>query len=52
MSASKNETPEDFGARALEVLEQAYAYYSEPPRRPSLVVENDVETYFEYVEAA
>ncbi|MBO9396499.1 hypothetical protein J7400_07405 [Shimia sp. R9_2] len=52
MSALETNTPEDFAARALEVLEQAYAYYSEPPRRPVLVQDSDEETYFEYVKAA
>ncbi|MBO9478339.1 hypothetical protein J7382_12405 [Shimia sp. R11_0] len=53
MSASNTkvaETTEDFAARALELLEQSYEYYSQPVR----VVENrqQSETYYEYVKAA
>ena len=50
MSAKKPETPEDFAARALEMLEQSYAYYSQPPR---IVDTKPVsESYYEYVKAA
>lgn len=50
MSAPKIEKPEDFAARALEVLEQSYAYYSQPLRSVSRTPTS--ETYYEYVKAA
>ena len=52
MSAPEKETPEDFAARALEVLEQAYAYYAEPAKSAYAVQAADAETYYEYVKAA
>ncbi len=50
MSASKIESPEDFSVRALEALEQACAYYTQPPRVAA--VKASSETYYEYVKAA
>lgn len=50
MSASENESPEDFAARAMEVLEQACAYYTQSPRVAE--VKASSETYYEYVKAA
>ncbi len=50
MSASKNESPEDFAVRAQEVLDQAYGYYIQPPRVAE--VKPSSETYYEYVKAA
>lgn len=50
MSASKNESPEDFAVRAHEVLEQAYGYYTQLPRVAE--VKPSSETYYEYVKAA
>lgn len=50
MSAPKNESPEDFAARALELLEQSYAYYTQPPR--AVETKPVSETYYEYVKAA
>ena len=45
--------PEDFAARALELLEQSYAYYSAPLRTvPKAQAEPENETYYEYVKAA
>ncbi|WP_204113531.1 hypothetical protein [Shimia biformata] len=50
MSDPKN-TPENAAARALELLEQSYAYYSQPL---SVIETGKVkdETYYEYVKAA
>lgn len=49
MSPSDNAKTEDFAARALELLEQSYAYYNQPIRQ----VDNSAsETYYEYVRAA
>lgn len=50
MSAQKPETPEDVAARALELLEEAYSYYTQPPR--SVESKPVSETYYEYVKAA
>lgn len=52
MSNSDN-GPEDFAERALELLEQAYAYY-QPPLKTVTKAQagNNGETYFEYVKAA
>lgn len=49
MSPSDNAKTEDFAARALELLEQSYAYYSQPIRK---VDTSASETYYEYVKAA
>lgn len=43
---------QDKAARALEILEQAYAYYSQPVIQIPKKSEQPVETYFEYVKAA
>ncbi|MCW8843578.1 MAG: hypothetical protein OQK00_09205 [Rhodobacteraceae bacterium] len=52
MSNSKN-TPESVAERALELLEQAYAYYT-PPLTPVAKAQAspNAETYYEYVKAA
>ncbi len=52
MSNSQN-TPENVAERALELLEQAYAYYT-PPLTPVAKAQapQDGETYYEYVKAA
>ena len=52
MSNSHN-TPEDIAQRALELLEQAYAYYT-PPLKPVAKAQapQGSETYYEYVKAA
>ena len=50
MSTSKTEKPEDFAARALELLEQSYAYYTQPPR--AVETKAQAETYYAYVKAA
>jgi hypothetical protein len=52
MSNSQN-TPENVAARALELLEQAYAYYT-PPLKPVAKAQasQGSETYYEYVKAA
>lgn len=49
MSPSDNTQTEDFAVRALELLEQAYAYYNLPPRKVDTTAS---ETYYEYVKAA
>ncbi len=48
------ETPENFADRALELLEQAYAYYDQPLRTVATGdnVSQSEETYYEYVKAA
>ena len=52
MSTSQNR-PEDFAARALELLEQAYAYYTPPLKSvPRGEAKLESETYYEYVKAA
>lgn len=52
MSDSKNKS-DDFAARALECLEQAYAYYSAPFKNVTKAqAESESETYYEYVKAA
>ncbi len=52
MSDSKTNS-EDFAARALEILEQSYEYYSAPLRTvPKAQAEPENETYYEYVKAA
>lgn len=52
MSTERNE-PENVAERALELLEQAYAYYSAPLK---VVAKGQAkpaqETYYEYVKAA
>ena len=51
--SNSQETLEDFGALALEVLEQAYAYYQAPLKTVSKgQAKKDAETYYEYVKAA
>jgi hypothetical protein len=52
MTQTVHETPEDFAARALELLEQSYAYYSPDPEEATEAVQATEETYFEYVKAA
>ena len=52
MTHSNQDTPEDFAARALELLEQSYAYYSPDPEEVTEAVQATEETYFEYVKAA
>ena len=52
MSNEKN-VPENAAERALELLEQAYAYYSAPLKMVSKGQANPAkETYYEYVKAA
>ncbi len=45
--------PENIADRALEMLEQSYAYYT-PPLQPVAKAQaaKDAETYYEYVKAA
>lgn len=52
MSNSRN-TPENIAERAMELLEQAYAYYT-PPLKPVAKAQapQNAETYYEYVKAA
>ncbi|WP_171006753.1 hypothetical protein [Shimia litoralis] len=52
MSNSNNGT-ENVADRALEFLEQAYAYYQQPLRPVAKAqADADSETYYEYVKAA
>ena len=52
MSNSHNE-PENFAERALELLEQAYAYYTPPLKVATRGQAGTAsETYYEYVKAA
>ena len=51
--SNSQDKPEDVAARALELLEQAYAYYSPPLRTvPKGQADTRNETYYEYVKAA
>ncbi|MCP9480566.1 hypothetical protein NNA36_01195 [Shimia sp. CNT1-13L.2] len=53
MSNSYDDKPEDFAARALELLEQAYAYYQPPLQTVAKAqAKEGNETYYEYVKAA
>jgi hypothetical protein len=53
MSNSYDDKPEDFAARALELLEQAYAYYQPPLKTVAKAqAKEGNETYYEYVKAA
>lgn len=51
--SDSHDYPEDFAARALELLEQAYGYYNLPPRSPANeTLRPQSETYYQYVKAA
>ncbi|MEQ9694257.1 hypothetical protein [Shimia sp. SDUM112013] len=50
---TSNHKPEDFAERALELLEQAYAYYQPPLQMVAKgQARKDSADYFEYVKAA
>ncbi|WP_197917026.1 hypothetical protein [Thiosulfatihalobacter marinus] len=53
MSTSQNAAPENVAERALELLEQAYAYYTPPLKAVARGQAAPAsETYYEYVKAA
>jgi len=51
--SNSQDKPEDVAARALELLELAYAYYTPTLRTvPTGQADSRNETYYEYVKAA